>query len=56
MDRYVCVCGYVYDPEDGDPNNGILPGVSFDDVPSDWICPLCGFNKSCFVIFKENKQ
>ena len=49
MDRYVCnICGYVYDPEKGDPDNGIKPGTKFEDLPDDWICPLCGASKEDF--------
>jgi len=49
MDRYICtVCGYVYDPENGDPDAGIEPGTSFDDLPDDWVCPLCGAGKDEF--------
>jgi flavin reductase (DIM6/NTAB) family NADH-FMN oxidoreductase RutF/rubredoxin len=49
MDRYVCdVCGYVYDPEKGDPDNGIKPGTSFEDLPDDWTCPVCGAKKNSF--------
>jgi rubredoxin len=49
MDRYVCtVCGYVYDPEQGDPDNGIDPGTKFDDLPDDWVCPICGASKNEF--------
>lgn len=49
MDQYVCsVCGYVYDPADGDPDNGVAPGTSFDDVPDDWACPVCGAGKDMF--------
>ena len=49
MKRYVCgVCGYVYDPEKGDPDNDIAPGTSFDDLPDDWICPECGAGKEDF--------
>ena len=49
MDKYVCdLCGYVYDPEVGDPDNGIAPGTSFEDLPSDWTCPLCGADKDSF--------
>mgnify|MGYP001068766034 FL=1 len=49
MDRYVCtVCGYVYDPEQGDPDNGIDPGTKFDDLPEDWVCPICGASKNEF--------
>jgi flavin reductase (DIM6/NTAB) family NADH-FMN oxidoreductase RutF/rubredoxin len=49
MDKYVCsVCGYVYDPETGDPNNGIKPGTKFEDLPDDWVCPVCGAGKESF--------
>lgn len=49
MARYVCeVCGYVYDPEKGDPERGIAAGTSFDDLPEDWVCPVCGADKSNF--------
>jgi flavin reductase (DIM6/NTAB) family NADH-FMN oxidoreductase RutF/rubredoxin len=47
--RYVCsVCGYVYDPVKGDPDNGIAPGTKFEDIPDSWICPICGADKSKF--------
>jgi rubredoxin len=49
MKKYVCVvCGYVYDPEEGDPDNGVDPGTKFDDIPDDWLCPVCGADKSQF--------
>ncbi len=49
MERYVCsVCGYVYDPEKGDPEGGIAAGTSFDDLPDDWVCPECGVDKDMF--------
>jgi rubredoxin len=49
MQKYVCqVCGYIYDPENGDPDSGIEPGTSFDDIPDDWVCPQCGAKKSQF--------
>jgi len=49
MDRYICkVCGYVYDPEKGDPENGIEPGTKFEDLPDDWVCPVCGATKEDF--------
>ena len=49
MDKYICtVCDYVYDPELGDPENGIEPGTSFEDLPEDWVCPLCGVGKEDF--------
>ena len=42
MEQYTClVCGYVYDPVHGDPDRGIEPGTSFDDLPDDWECPVC---------------
>ena len=49
MDRYVCsICGYVYDPEQGDPDNGVDPGTKWEDVPDDWECPVCGASKEDF--------
>lgn len=49
MKKYVCdVCGYVYDPAVGDPDNGIAPGTAFEDIPADWVCPLCGVGKDEF--------
>jgi len=49
-DLYVCdMCGYVYDPEAGDPDNGIAPGTAFEDLPSNWTCPICGVDKSSFT-------
>jgi rubredoxin len=49
MEKYVCsVCGYVYDPEDGDPDNGVKPGTAFGDLPDDWTCPVCGATKDLF--------
>ena len=49
MQKYVCdVCGYVYDPAVGDPDNGIEPGTAFEDLPDDWACPLCDVSKDMF--------
>jgi rubredoxin len=49
MDKYVCtVCGYVYDPEQGDPDNGVNPGTKWEDVPDNWECPVCGASKDDF--------
>jgi rubredoxin len=49
MDKYICdVCGYIYDPGKGDPNNGIQPGTKFEDLPDDWVCPVCGASKKSF--------
>ncbi len=47
--KYVCtVCGYVYDPEKGDPDNGVKPGTPFSKLPDDWVCPDCGAPKDAF--------
>jgi rubredoxin len=49
MEKYVCtVCGYVYDPDIGDPDNGVDPGTPFDSLPGDWTCPVCGASKDLF--------
>ena len=48
--KYVCeVCDWVYDPAIGDPENGIKPGTPFEDLPDDWVCPLCGVGKDQFA-------
>ena len=50
MDKYVCdLCGYVYDPAVGDAEGCIVSGTSFENIPSDWVCPLCGVTKESFV-------
>ena len=50
MQKYQCtVCSYVYDPEKGDPDNGVEKGTSFDKLPDDWTCPDCGVGKELFV-------
>lgn len=47
--KYRCiVCAYIYDPQNGDPDNGIEPGTSFEDLPDDWVCPLCFVGKDQF--------
>ena len=49
MKKYICdVCGYVYDPAAGDPDNGVAPGTAFEDLPDDWVCPECGAGKEDF--------
>ena len=49
MQKYVCdVCGYIYDPAEGDPDSGIEPGTPFDQIPNDWACPQCGATKAQF--------
>lgn len=48
-EEYICsVCGYVYDPDEGDPTSGIKPGTHFRDLPEDWVCPICGVEKDLF--------
>ncbi len=49
MTKYECrICGWVYDPLIGDPEDGVPPGVSFESLPKDWGCPVCGAGKSHF--------
>ena len=49
MDKYECnLCGYVYDPEAGDPDNGVAAGTAFEALPDDWVCPVCGAGKDDF--------
>lgn len=50
MERYVCeVCGYIYDPEKGDPDNDVEAGTPFDELPEDWACPMCAGSSEQFV-------
>ena len=50
MKKYRCeVCDWIYDPEVSDPENGVAPGTAFEDIPDDWVCPLCGVGKDEFV-------
>jgi rubredoxin len=49
MEKWECTaCGYIYDPEKGDPENGINPGTPFEELPDDWVCPQCGVGKEFF--------
>lgn len=48
MDKYQCPCGYVYDPANGDSEHNVKPGTAWQDVPEDWVCPVCGAPKSVF--------
>jgi rubredoxin len=49
MKKYICdVCGYEYVPEEGDPANGVAPGTPWEQVPADWVCPLCAVGKDQF--------
>lgn len=50
MKKYICEpCGYIYDPEVGDEDNNISKGTSFEDLPEDWVCPICGVGKDSFI-------
>lgn len=50
MKSYECsVCGYIYDPAEGDSESGVAPGTSFGDLPEDWTCPVCGASKDQFT-------
>lgn len=49
MEKWECTaCGYIYDPEQGDPDSGISPGTPFEELPGDWTCPQCGVGKEFF--------
>ena len=55
--KYVCdVCGYIYDEAAGDPDNGIAPGTKWEDVPEDFLCPLCGVGKDQFSKIDQLKK
>ena len=54
MKKYICeTCGWVYDPAVGDPDGGIEPGTAFEDIPEDWVCPICGVGKDDFSVVEE---
>ena len=54
MKKYICeTCGYVYNPEVGDPESGIAAVTAFEDIPEDWVCPLCGVGKDDFTVVEE---
>ena len=46
--KYVCVCGFIYDEAEGDPDSGVAPGTAWADVPEDYLCPVCGLGKDSF--------
>jgi rubredoxin len=51
MKKYECIaCGYIYDPDKGDPAEGVVPGTSFKDLPDGWLCPECGVGKDQFEV------
>jgi rubredoxin len=50
MPKYSCnICGYIYDPAVGDPDNGVNAGTSFENLPENWVCPICGVGKDEFT-------
>lgn len=54
MNKFECtVCNYIYDPNLGDPDNGIEPGTEFEKIPADWVCPECGAGKDMFEPIKH---
>ena len=54
MKKYRCkVCGWIYDGAKGDPDNGIAPGTRFEDLPAEFICPLCGAPKEEFEVVED---
>jgi rubredoxin len=54
MSKWECqICGYIYDPEKGDPTAGITEGTAFEDLPDDWVCPDCGAPKDAFEKLEE---
>ena len=54
MAKYKCVlCGWIYDPATGDPDNGVAPGTAFADIPDDWVCPECGAGKDDFELVED---
>ncbi len=53
MKKYICVaCDYIYDPVEGDLDGGIEPGTAFEDIPDDWVCPVCGVGKDMFEVYE----
>lgn len=49
MKKYICIpCGYIYDPAVGDPDEDVDPGTAFEDLPEDWVCPVCGEDQDKF--------
>ena len=54
MEKWECmICGYIYDPAVGDPDAGIDEDTPFENLPDDWVCPLCGAGKDQFEVLDE---
>jgi rubredoxin len=49
------VCGYIYDPDEGDPESGVKLGTSFEELPEDWVCPICGATKDQFEMVEQDE-
>jgi rubredoxin---NAD+ reductase len=53
MKKYICqLCGYIYDETQGDPDSGLAPGTTFEQIPDDWSCPDCGVTKDMFELYE----
>jgi len=56
MDKYICTeSAYVYDPEKGDPSNGVAPWTPFENLPKDWVCPVCGATQDRFKKLSQDE-
>lgn len=54
MQKWICEpCGYIYDPAEGDADGGIAPGTAFENIPEDWVCPVCGAAKEDFAPYND---
>ncbi|MGA7277237.1 MAG: rubredoxin [Desulfocapsaceae bacterium] len=53
MQKWECPCGYVYDPAEGDIANGVDPDTPWEDLPEDWVCPVCGAEQEAFWKYDE---
>ena len=54
LQKWICEsCGFIYDPEEGDPDGGIPPGTAFEDIPDTWFCPVCGARKRDFTLYED---
>ena len=57
MSKYVCdLCGYEYESDKGDVENGVAPMTHFEDLPENWVCPWCGAGKEYFLQIEENNK
>lgn len=53
MDKYECICNFIYDPAAGDLEFAVPPGTPFEELPDDWVCIECGAEKDCFYRFDD---